>query len=99
MSKHNGHRQKPLFAVGTVVATRGALGAFEKAGQAPSQFLERHVRGDWGNLCDEDAEANNQALIDGSRLLSAYELSDGEKIWIITEADRSSSCLLRPHEY
>ena len=95
MSQTNG----PLFSVGQVVATPGALEAFEKSNQTPMAFIQRHVRGDWGNLCEEDAEANNLALNDGSRLLSSYKLNDGTKVWVITEADRSSTCVLLPSEY
>ena len=89
----------PKFELGTVVATPGALEALEKNRQTPAEFLSRHARGDWGSVCKEDAELNNQALIDGSRLLSSYSLKDGTKLWIITEADRSSSTLLLPEEY
>ena len=88
----------PLFELGQVVATPGALDALEKNSQTPAEFLSRHARGDWGSVCEEDAELNNQALIDGSRLLSSYSLKDDTKLWIITEADRSSSTLLLPEE-
>lgn len=62
-------------------------------------FLARHQRGDWGIVDGCDRRANDDALVAGERLLSAYRLSDGTKIWIITEADRSSTCLLLPEEY
>ncbi len=91
--------RKPLFSLGQIVATPGALEALEQAGQTPMEFLVRHVRGDWGDVCEEDAEANEQSLKDGSRILSSYRTKLGEKLWIITEADRSSSCLLTPNEY
>ena len=89
----------PKFTLGRIVATPGALEALEKNNQSPAEFLQRHVRCDWGDVCEEDAELNNQALIDGSRLLSSYCLRDGTKLWVITEADRSSSCCLLPEEY
>jgi hypothetical protein len=95
----------PLFKLGQVVATPGALAALEKAGQAPWEFVSLHVAGNWGVVDAEDAEANNQALKDGSRLLSAYILKDGKtKIWVITEAEddngnRSATTLLLPTEY
>ena len=92
-------RNRPLFPLGQIVATPGALDALQQAGQAPIDFLMRHVRGDWGDVCAEDAEANQQSLKDGSRLLSAYKTSKGVKLWIITEADRSSTCILLPEEY
>lgn len=91
--------RKPLFSLGQVVATPGALDALTRSGQSPLEFLTRHVRGDWGIVCEEDAEANEQSLKDGSRILSAYRTSLNEKLWVITEADRSSSVLLLTEEY
>lgn len=95
---------KPLFNLGQIVATPGALDALEQAGQSPSEFLDRHVRGDWGKLCEEDAEANANSLNDGSRILSVYHTNSGNKIWIITEAadehgQRPATTLLLPSEY
>lgn len=62
-------------------------------------FLARHVAGDWGDVSTEDARANELALIGGERILSAYRLVNGERIWIIAEADRSSTTVLLPDEY
>lgn len=90
---------KPQFTLGQLVATPTALEALEESGQSPSDFLSRHVRGDWGEVCNEDRLLNDQALIDGSRLLSAYKTLKGTKLWVITEADRSSTCILTPSEY
>ena len=97
---------KPSFSLGRVVATPGALEALAKAGQAPAELLSRHLRGDWGDLDAEDAARNDAALdpADGSRLLSAYRLTTGEKVWVISEAvgddgRRASTCLLLPDEY
>lgn len=90
---------KPLFSLGQVVATPGALEALASAGQTPDEFLRLHVVGNWGEVDDEDKQANEDALSTGARLLSAYRTSKGEKLWIITEADRSSTCLLLPSEY
>ena len=89
----------PLFALGQVVATPGALAALETAGQAPFEFLARHVTGDWGDLVDEDVRENERALERGGRIFSAYNLSDGTRLWVITEHDRSVSTLLLPMEY
>jgi hypothetical protein len=75
------------------------LEALEENGQSAAEFLQRHVRCDWGDVCEEDAELNNEALSDGGRLLSSYCLNDTTKLWIITEADRTSSCCLLPSEY
>lgn len=96
--------KNPNFALGQVVATPGALAALEEARQTPHDLLIRHVSGDWGDLGAEDAAQNDEALKDGSRLFSAYQLKSGEKIWIITEAvgeneKRASTCLLLPDEY
>ncbi len=88
-----------LFLLGRVVATPGALTALESAGQTPQEFLDRHVTGDWGRLPEEDVAANERALIHGGRIFSGYDLADGTRMWLITEADRSSTCLLLPSEY
>jgi hypothetical protein len=90
---------KPKFPLGQLVATPGALHALEESGQSPAFFLEKHVSCDWGDLGEEDKRANDEALVTGERLLSAYRTLKGVKIWIITEADRSSSCVLLPSEY
>lgn len=87
------------FHLGQLVATPGALQALEEAGETPAHFLDRHQNADWGEVCDEDKRLNDEALVNGERLLSAYRTSKGEKIWIITEADRSSTCILLPEEY
>jgi len=95
----------PLFKLGQVVATPGALEALETANQTPWEFITLHVAGNWGVVGTEDAEFNNQSLKDGSRILSAYILKDGKtKIWIITEAEddhgnRAATTLLLPDEY
>ena len=87
------------FSLGQTVATPGALAALTESGQSPAEFLHRHVSGDWGEVDAEDQKANEDALIHGERLLSAYRTSKGERIWVITEADRSSTCCLTPDEY
>ena len=95
---------KAKFHPGQIVATPGALDALQNAGQTPHKFLVRHLSGDWGDLDDEDRSLNDAAVIDGSRILSAYTTRKGERLWIITEAAddhgrRASSCLLLPSEY
>ena len=89
----------PKFALGRVVATPGAIGLLQANCQSPVELLERHVRGDWGDLTPDDWELNDAALGDGGRILSAYRMHSGAKLWIITEADRSSTCILLPEEY
>ena len=88
-----------LFALGQIVATPGALDALEKAGQTAEEFISRHVSGDWGTLPAEDVQANNDALERNGRILSAYRLHDGVKIWLITEWDRSATTVLLPGDY
>ena len=90
---------KPKFQLGQLLATPGALRALEEAGQSPAFFLDRHLAGDWGEVDAEDKRANDEALVTGERLLSAYRTLKGQRIWIITEADRSSTCCLLPEEY
>jgi len=90
---------RPLFSLGQCVATPGALAALEEAGQSPADFLNRHVRGEWGDIHPDDEGANEQALKDGARIFSVYRTSKGVKVWVITEADRSSTCILLPDEY
>lgn len=110
------------FDPGQIVATPGALAAFEASGEEPLAFLLRHVQGDWGDVDEHDQQENELSLQqqncgpdehaglrgyadregsprNGWRLLSAYRLSDGTKIWVITEADRSSTTILLPDEY
>ena len=97
MIANNTHQ--PKFPLGQTVATPGALEALQQAGQSPAEFLARHVSGDWGQLCADDMRANEEALVNGERILSAYKTNQGVKLWIITEADRSSTCILLPEEY
>ena len=85
------------FLLGEVVATPGALGILATAELQAA--LLRHVTGDWGELDEEDRRANEQALADGSRLLSAYKSSQGQPFWIITEADRTVTTVVLPSEY
>lgn len=89
-----------LFSMGRIMATPGALETLRFVGMSASTLLARHAGGDWGNLDAEDRQANDRALMDGSRIFSAYLLADtGERIWIITEADRNYTTVLRPDEY
>jgi hypothetical protein len=88
-----------LVPLGQVAITPGAQDTLTACGQEPRRFLLRHLRGDWGDVSAEDQAANDQALHDGDRLLSAYTIGDGVTLWIITEADRSATTLLLPDEY
>jgi len=93
---------KPRFPLGRVFATPGALGALgdddDKRNENLSALLARHAVGDWGEVGKEDSRANEQALRQGTRVLSAYTVR-GRKVWIITEGDRSATTALLPEEY
>jgi hypothetical protein len=87
------------FDLGSIVATPGAVEALNRVGDNPATFLRRHVTGDWGDLDEHDRQENELSVREGFRLLSAYALRDGTKIWVITEADRSTTTILLPAEY
>lgn len=99
---------QPRFSLGQVVATPEAMATVGRLGKSVLDFIERHVRGDYGDLSDEDKQANEDALTDGSRILSSYILEgegdEATKIWIITEAEdedgnRIATTALLPEEY
>jgi hypothetical protein len=96
---NNTSTSRNRFPLGQVVSTPGALDAFAKSGELAQTFLNRHVTGDFGTVCEKDRQANEDAIADGGRVFSVYLLKDQTKIWIITEADRSSTCILLPDEY
>ena len=77
----------------------GCTAALEASGEASFEYLVRHMRGDWGEVDAQDAKENDLSVERGFRILSAYSLKNGVTIWIITEADRSSTCILLPEEY
>ena len=87
------------FVLGQVGITSGALQALQKAEQEPSEFLDRHVNGDWGDVTDADKQENEVSIEQGFRILSAYTTSAGDRIWVLTEADRSATIILLPEEY
>lgn len=96
----------PRFPLGQLVATPGAVQTLEEFGVAPLTLIKRHVSGDWGDLCRADKQENELALTQGFRIMSSYALSRQAEtgshvatLWIITEADRSSTCILLPSEY
>lgn len=105
---HSNTQALPRFELGQLCYTPGAQAVLQRYQVHPFQLLGRHVRGDWGDVCPEDAQANEEALREGARVLSAYVLSPpvGEsgtlapvKVWLITEADRSVTTILLPEEY
>ena len=88
------------FRLGHIVATPGALRTLEERGVSAWSLLRRHQSGDWGVVCLSDRHANEDALRLGERLFSAYVVGgDADKLWIITEADRSVTTILKPNEY
>ncbi len=87
-----------LFPLGHVVATPGALALLGRMAMNAYALLQRHQVGDWGNVPPVDAIENENSIANGWRILSSYPLGD-ERIWVITEADRSSTTLLLPEEY
>jgi hypothetical protein len=90
---------RPKFRLGQVVATPAALAALADAKSHPKLYLDRHVVGDWGDVDKNDSRRNDEDLREGGRLLSAYNLPTGVKIWIITESDRSATTVLLPDDY
>jgi hypothetical protein len=94
-----GNRPAVNLPLGQLVFTPGALDALAKAGQNGKELLDRHCRGDWGDVNAQGSAANDRAITEGDRILSAYSLKDQTKVWIITEADRSVTTILLPDEY
>jgi hypothetical protein len=91
--------QATKFNLGRVVATPGALEILAESAQEIGFFLDRHIQGDWGEVDTHDQQANEDALVHGDRLLSAYRTLKGKRLWVITEADRSATTILLPDEY
>jgi len=98
---HNTTRQSSVtrFALGQTFITPGAEEAIQIAGQTEIEFLRRHMSCDWSELSEDDIQENELSLKEGFRLLSAYQTGKGQKLWIITEADRSATTILLPSEY
>ena len=98
---HNTNRQASVthFTLGQTFITPGAEEALQIAGQTAIEFLRRHMSCDWSELSDDDAQENELSLREGFRVLSAYRTAKGQKLWIITEADRSATTVLLPSEY
>ena len=86
------------FPLGRIVATPGALHVLEATHTSPVALLARHQKGDWGDVPPEDAHENEFSVDNGFRILSSYQVGE-QKLWVITEADRSVTTILRPEEY
>ena len=96
MKQNITYQQIPLFDLGQIVTTPQIPELFRH--DEIAELLRHHVHGQWGRLDPEDAAANHQGVRDGSRIFSTYYVR-GRKIWVITEADRSSTLVLFPSEY
>ena len=90
---------KVLFPLGEIYLTIGAKKALEESNQLPNEFLAKHQKGNWGDICEDDKKENELSVKAGFRILSTYKTAKDVKIWIITEADRSSTTVLLPSEY
>jgi len=85
------------FRLGKIVSTPNALNQLTQDDILLA--IQRHQAGDWGNVGAHDRAANDQALVEGTRILSAYQAANGTKFWLITEADRSATTVLLPEDY
>lgn len=97
-SSNNSNLYIPLFTLGKIVATPAARDALDTLNYSPLDLLRRHMSGDWGEMDNEDQQANREAVVLGSRVFSAYTIEE-TKFWVITEADRSATTILLPREY
>lgn len=87
------------FSLGQVVATPGVIDLVESKGLAYNTFVIRHASGDWGDMGDEDKAMNDEAVVNGERIMSSYKVGPADTIWVITEWNRSVTTLLLPSEY
>ncbi len=88
-----------MFPLGDVFLKVGANEAFEESNQLPNEFISKHQKGEWGIICEDDKKENDFSVKEGFRILSAYKTARDVKLWVITEADRSSTTVLLPSEY
>jgi hypothetical protein len=89
---------KPMFPLGQIGITEGAVEALERTNIMATSIVQRHVMGDWGDVTDQDKSSNELALEMGGRILSSYRLPDRTEIWVTTEPDRSATTVLLPGE-
>ena len=91
-----------MFPLGKIVSTPNALDTLARHGRTPAEFIVRHAAGDWSEMCAEDAAENRLSVARGFHIFSSYAYDAGQperKVWVITEADRSSTCVLLPEDY
>lgn len=91
--------RRARLPLGRLLATPAAVDAIQSAGASIFALVNRHARGDWGDLPEGDREQNALSVVAGRRVLSSYPLGGEVKVWVITEADRSTTTLLLPEEY
>lgn len=97
-TKNHPVSRQPRFQLGVTLSTPAALDHLNANGVSPVELLVRHQSGGWGEVCPDDAQANEQAVVRGGRILSVYTVAK-ERVYVLTEADRSSTTLLFPREY
>lgn len=90
---------RPLFPLGRVLTTPGALACMDEFGMSGGELLRRHVTGDWGDIHPDGRGLNEEALRDGLRIFSVYGTDPDSKLWMITEADLSATTILRPEDH
>ena len=93
------HEHWSILSLGTVYSTKGASRALVESGQTVAPFLDRYLQRDWGACGKEDLAMNDEAIEKGERILAVYLTAKGEKLWVITEWDRSATTFLLPDEY
>ena len=89
----------PLFPLGQMVMTRGAMRVLQDSNELPTKFLWKHQTGDWGEICEDDKVLNDESISTGGRLLSSYKTLTKKVVYVITEWDRSVTTVLLPSEY
>jgi hypothetical protein len=87
-------QQQPKFPLGKITVTPNVVDAFFAAHQTPHEFMARHRAGDWGEISQYEKAQNEHGLKDGLRILSAYRLKTGVKVWILTNAERTATSIL-----
>ncbi len=93
------HLARPRLKPGKIFVTPAALTALQSVGISLFEPLLRHIRGDWGDISESDRQQNELALTAGLCILSSYALPNGERVWLITEWDRSATTILLPDDY
>lgn len=87
------------FPLGKVIVGEGASHALDASGQSADELIGRHARGDWGDVSEETRTKNEDAIASGRRIESIYHTHRGEKLLVVTEADRSLTMVLLPEEF